>query len=110
MISIKIYQGRVPACGVFCGACPVYVREKKPCPGAEINSKRCESCKSFHLCCKERGISNCCECSVFPCRRFKDFSKRWLKYGQNLTENQYLLKELGTDKFISYFNSQVNEE
>ena len=34
MIDI-IYNGRVPACGVFCGGCPNYTRIKKLCKGAE---------------------------------------------------------------------------
>ena len=27
--KIKPYNGRIPACGVFCGGCPIYTREKK---------------------------------------------------------------------------------
>lgn len=27
---MKSYNGRIPACGVFCGGCPAYTREKKP--------------------------------------------------------------------------------
>src|SRR5659263_789365 len=79
MSNFKSYHGRVPACGVFCGGCPTYTRERKPCPGADINIKRCEGCTTFHLCCKEKGITHCYECGDFPCRRFKSFSKRWLK-------------------------------
>lgn len=56
MSNFKSYHGRVPACGVFCGGCPTYTRERKPCPGADINIKRCEGCTTFHLCCKEKGI------------------------------------------------------
>lgn len=107
---LKYYKGRVPACGVFCGGCPVYTREKKSCPGAEINSARCDNCKSYHLCCKERGISHCYECTAFPCRKFKNFAKSWLKYGQDLIENQKLLNEIKQDKFLIYYNSKVIEE
>ena len=45
--KIKPYNGRIPACGVFCGGCPIYTREKRPCKGAELNSSRCEKCKHF---------------------------------------------------------------
>jgi putative acetyltransferase len=44
---MKIYNGRVPACGVFCGGCPTYTRQKNPCLGAQLNSARCEKCKTF---------------------------------------------------------------
>ncbi|MFV0539511.1 MAG: DUF3795 domain-containing protein [Dysgonomonas sp.] len=107
---LKYYKGRVPACGVFCGGCPVYTREKKPCPGAEINSARCDNCKSYHLCCKKRGISHCYECIAFPCRKFRDFAENWLKYGQDLIENQNVLSEIKQDKFLIYYNSKVIEE
>ena len=36
---IKTYYGGVPACGVFCGGCPTYTRDKKPCLGAEQNNE-----------------------------------------------------------------------
>jgi hypothetical protein len=105
--NLKSYYGRVPACGVFCGGCPTYTRERKSCPGADKNPKRCEGCKTFHLCCEEKGINHCYECNDFPCKRFKDFSKRWLKYGQDFIENQKLLEEIEADKFIKFYNSKV---
>ena len=40
--KVKPYNGRIPACGVFCGGCPTYTREKRSCKGAELNSSRCE--------------------------------------------------------------------
>lgn len=106
----KEYKGRIPACGVFCGGCPTYIREKKPCLGADINFARCEKCRTFHLCCHEKGITHCFQCEKFPCSKFKSFTKRWLKYGQNFIENQKLLKNIGELKFIEYFNSKVEEE
>lgn len=105
--KLKHYQGRVPACGVFCGGCPIYTRDRKPCPGAEINSARCDNCKSYHLCCEERGISHCYECSVFPCGKFKRFANNWLKYGQDLIQNQKLLGQSNQGEFLLYYNSQV---
>lgn len=106
MDKYKSYNGRIPACGIFCGGCPVYIRDKKSCPGADINIKRCEKCKSFHLCCKERGINHCFECKTFPCSKLKRFSKSWLRYGQNMIENQNLLKQVGEDQFLLHFNSK----
>ena len=107
MAELKHYSGRVPACGVFCGGCPVYIRDKKPCPGAEINYKRCEGCKSYHICCRARGITHCYECNSFPCARFKSSARRWLKYGQNLIENQKLLKKMGEEDFLIYYKSII---
>lgn len=103
----KHYEGRIPACGVFCGGCPVYVREGKPCPGAGKNTARCENCKTFHICCQDRGITHCYECPVFPCAKFKSFAKRWLKYGQNFILNQKLLKKKGEEYFLAFYNSKA---
>ena len=104
---MKSYNGRIPACGVFCGGCPIYTREKSPCKGAEQNGSRCEKCKTFHLCCLEKRITHCFQCSDFPCTKFKRFTKRWLKYGQNFIENQKLLKNVGEVKFLKYYNERV---
>lgn len=101
-----VYTGRIPACGVFCGGCPNYTRIKKPCRGAEY-SDRCERCKTFHLCCKERCITHCFQCHIFPCSKFRSFSKRWLKYGQDFIENQHLLA-LGTEIFLEKYNRMIH--
>ncbi|WP_082206528.1 DUF3795 domain-containing protein [Dysgonomonas sp. BGC7] len=108
--KLKPYYGRIPACGVFCGGCPTYTRDKNPCPGAEINFARCDRCKTFHLCCKEKEISHCYECMLFPCSKFKSFAKRWIRYGQDSIENQKLLKELGSKEFLLYYNSKYKNE
>lgn len=110
MNPLKKYAGIVPACGVYCGGCPIYTREKKPCPGAEINFTRCERCKTFHLCCKEKNINHCYECEKFPCSKFRGFAKRWLKYGQNLIDNQYLLQKTGKSEFLEYYNKKADDQ
>lgn len=107
LAKVKPYDGRIPACGVFCGGCPVYTRERRPCKGAELNSSRCEKCKTFHLCCLEKGITHCFQCSSYPCTKFKRFAKRWLKYGQNFIVNQRLLKDMGEVGFLRYYNDKV---
>ena len=109
MAKIKPYNGRIPACGVFCGGCPIYTREKRACRGAELNHSRCEKCKTFHLCCFGKKITHCFQCSNFPCTRFKGFAKRWQKHGQDFIENQRLLA-LGTDVFLDNYNRMVHFE
>lgn len=108
-ITLKPYYGRIPACGVFCGGCPTYTREKNPCRGAELNRSRCEKCKTFHLCCVEKGVTHCFECDSFPCSKFKGFAKRWLKHGQDFIENQQLLKQMGEVGFLRYYNEKVRD-
>lgn len=107
LAKTKLYYGRIPACGVFCGGCPTYTRDNKPCLGAELNKARCEKCKTFHLCCKEKGIKHCYQCDTFPCNKFKSFAKRWLKYGQDFVENQKQLEQVGEIKFLKRYNQQT---
>ena len=109
MAKIKPYNGRIPACGVFCGGCPIYTREKRACRGAELNHSRCEKCKTFHLCCFGKKITHCFQCSNFPCTRFKGFAKRWQKHGQDFIENQKLLSEIGEVAFLEDYNKQVTD-
>ena len=106
---IKQYNGRIPACGVFCGGCPTYTKDNKPCPGAEINAKRCEGCTKFHLCCQDKNITHCYECSDFSCKKMKTFAKSWLKYGQDFIENQELLKAVGEQKFREIWNGKAEK-
>lgn len=108
--TFKPYNGRVPACGVFCGGCPTYTRNIKPCLGADLNKARCEKCKTFQLCCVEKGITYCYQCDAFPCNKFKRFAKRWLKYGQNFIENQNILKQVGEIEFLKMYNEKISNE
>ncbi|MBN1219915.1 MAG: DUF3795 domain-containing protein [Anaerolineae bacterium] len=103
---MKPYTGLIPACGVFCGGCPNYTRDKNPCPGAS-KTDRCQKCP-YHLCCVEKGIEHCVECGLFPCRRFKRFATSWQKYGQNFIVNQLLLKEVGPEGFLARWNAKIN--
>lgn len=104
---LKPYRGTVPACGVFCGGCPVYRRAKNPCPGAGADRDRCERCKTFHRCCAGKGITHCYECGTFPCAAFRKFAARWLVYGQDFIENQKLLKQVGEPGFIKMYNGKM---
>ena len=64
---------------------------------------------SIYVAWKKR-ITHCFQCSDFPCTKFKRFTKRWLKYGQNFIENQKLLKNVGEVKFLKYYNERVHDQ
>lgn len=82
-------------CGVYCGACTTYRAYndkdqdlvnweiKMGMPRDEIICKGCRSgllnkwrsnCK-FRKCIKNKGVNNCFECQLFPCKNLVDFSK-----------------------------------
>lgn len=109
MRLLKVYEGRVPVCGVFCGGCPTYTRETKPCAGATANAARCATC-SFTRCAAERGIAFCGECQAYPCGRFRHFSRRWERFGQDLTANQQQLAAVGEPAFLAYYNARARRQ
>ena len=106
MTTYLPYNDKVPCCGVFCGGCSFYTREKRTCNGA---STRCVERKcGFYKCCVEKkGLQFCHECKTFPCSHFRKFAETWLKLGQDLVENQKLLAELGEAGFLQYYNLKL---
>jgi hypothetical protein len=94
------YNGFVPPCGIFCGGCPNFTRDNKRCEGAEVGCKT-RKCKGIYICCIEKkGLQFCYQCTSYPCNRFKKFADTWVKYGQNLLENQEIIKHYGKEEFI----------
>ncbi|MBN1847459.1 MAG: DUF3795 domain-containing protein [Deltaproteobacteria bacterium] len=63
----------VAFCGLYCGACRSYLKER--CPGCHDNQKA-TWCK-VRLCCMEKGYSSCAVCKEFTnpmdCRLYNHF-------------------------------------
>jgi len=63
----------VAYCGLFCGACRSYLKEK--CPGCHDNEKA-TWCK-VRSCCMKNGYSSCADCGEFcdpmDCHLFNNF-------------------------------------
>jgi hypothetical protein len=62
----------VAYCGLYCGACRQYLREK--CPGCMENIKA-TWCK-LRTCCKDKNYRSCAECTGFKdvneCKKFNN--------------------------------------
>lgn len=60
-------------CGLYCGACKAYLKEK--CPGCHENEKA-TWCKT-RACCKENQYASCADCKEFndlnDCKIFNNF-------------------------------------
>ena len=52
--------GLVAYCGLYCGACRSYRKEK--CPGCH-DKEKADWCK-VRLCCREHGYATCAECEI----------------------------------------------
>ncbi|HLP77039.1 MAG TPA: DUF3795 domain-containing protein [Candidatus Paceibacterota bacterium] len=101
MSIIREYSGFVPPCGIYCGSCPSYTRNRSPCPGAGVHC-RTRKCKTIYVCCVEkRGLRFCYECGSYPCARFRQFAETWTRCGQSLIENQKRIAELGVERWLA---------
>ena len=66
----------VAYCGLYCGACKMYLKDR--CPGCHENSKA-TWCK-VRACCMENTFATCADCVKFPdpkdCKMFDSFMAR----------------------------------
>ena len=73
----------VAYCGLYCGACPSYVKER--CPGCHENTKA-SWCK-VRSCCAENGYASCASCSMYSdpndCKLFNNFISKTIGFFLN---------------------------
>lgn len=96
----------IAPCGMNCGICIAYLREKRKCPGCRefnknepITIAKCKikNCETF----KKDKSKFCYECEVFPCDRLKHLDKRYrTKYHMSMIENLKFIKENGINEFL----------
>lgn len=107
MIQELKYQGLIAACGMNCGLCIGYLREKKPCGGCfkkdDLNKPDvCRSCAIVNcelLAKTESGF--CYDCNKFPCSGLKRLDNRYrTKYNMSMIENLNFIKNYGMEKFL----------
>jgi hypothetical protein len=97
----------IAPCGMNCGICSGYLREKNRCGGcrsddvldacsiARCRIKNCESIRSGR-------IRYCFDCEMQTCRRLKDLDKRYrTRYGMSMMENLLNIRKNGIRKFAA---------
>jgi hypothetical protein len=103
------YTGLIAACGMNCGLCIGYLREKKPCGGCYKKDDKnkpevCRSCKIVN--CESLAQTDsgfCYDCDKYPCTRLKNLDKRYKSnYGMSMIENLELIKRNGIEIFLTY--------
>ena len=96
----------IAPCGMNCGVCLAYLREKRKCPGCHgedankpVTRKKCviKTCEMI-----ERSKSKFCfECENYPCKRLKHLDKRYrTKYNMSMIENLENIKKIGLSAFV----------
>ena len=96
----------IAPCGMNCGICMAFLREKNRCPccrgpdsGKAVTVIRCKikTCKNF----QKDDVKFCFECEEFPCNNLKHLDKRYrTKYNMSMVENLKELKDKGKEKFL----------
>ena len=102
------YDRLIAPCGMNCGLCIGYLREKKPCGGCfkiddENKPKVCRSCKIVNCdSLSETESGFCYDCVKYPCTRLKNLDKRYrTNYGMSMIENLAYINAYGLDKFLN---------
>jgi hypothetical protein len=101
------YHGLIAACGMNCGLCIGYLREKNPCGGCykiddKYKPKVCRNCKIINCdLLAQTGSGFCYGCVKFPCTRLKTLDKRYRSnYGMSMINNLTYIKDNGLEDFL----------
>jgi len=103
----KLKAQLIAPCGMNCGICMAYLREKNKCPGcraADTNKAiSCIRCKIKNCEIIQKGeVKYCFEC-VKTCARLKQLDKRYrTKYHMSMIENLEFIRDNGMDKFLRW--------
>ena len=97
----------VAPCGLNCGLCRAYLRDRNPCPGCrggEINkSNACLTCAIRN--CAELaagGHRYCGACDSFPCADLLHLDARYqARYGVSAIGNLEHIKAIGIERFVA---------
>ncbi len=101
-------ESLIAPCGMNCGTCMAYLRNKNTCHGCRVYSndkavsvRRCIITKCEYL---ARTTSKFCyDCEKYPCRRMKQLDKRYrTKYRTSFIENLSMIKEKGISNFLVF--------
>jgi len=105
-LSKSIKAMLIAPCGMNCGLCRAYIREKKACPGChgndDLKSKSCATCRIKNCEILKAGkYKYCFTCENFPCAGMMHLDKRYrTKYGMSMIENLENIKRSGIRNFI----------
>jgi hypothetical protein len=96
----------VAPCGMNCGLCMRYLRDKDRCQGCRSGddgkAKSVLACK-IRKCEKIRTFESefCSECADLPCPRLKRLDVRYReKYRMSMLNNLQAIREVGVDAFV----------
>jgi len=106
--TVSFEKQQIAPCGMNCGTCIAYLRDKNRCPGCRVVSsdkaisvRKCMVTDCSYL--KKTTSKFCYDCEKYPCQRIKNLDKRYrTKYGTSFIENLAIIKEKGLDQFLVF--------
>ena len=108
MQSVSFEKHLIAPCGMNCGTCIAFLRDKNKCSGCRIISsdkaisvKKCSVPGCEYL--QNTSSKFCYECEKYPCARIKNLDKRYrTKYRTSFIENLKMIKEKGLESFLVF--------
>ncbi len=115
----ELSDGAVGACGLFCGACAIYLASRDDPKrlallaerlGQTIDEIQCTGCRSQKLakycatcklvsCANERGHAFCSDCADFPCATLVAFGRE-RPHRAEIMEDLARIREIGRDAWV----------
>lgn len=105
---VKFSESDIAPCGMNCGTCIAFLREKNKCPGCrslkEDAGKSRLECKIRNcLELPDKTAGYCSDCKSFPCKRIRNIDKRYrTKYNTSFIENLTMISERGINAFLAF--------
>jgi hypothetical protein len=108
MSSVKFDSTLIAPCGMNCGTCIAFLRDKNKCAGCRdlpseaLKSRmRCKIRNCDHLAGTSSGY--CYDCETSPCLRLRQIDKRYMtKYNTSFIRNLEMIKERGMKYFLAF--------
>ena len=104
MKQIEANKDQIALCGLYCGSCPAFLKEK--CPGCKENAKA-TWCK-VRACCLDNSYASCADCKQLSdnkdCKKLNNFMSNLFAFifRSDRNANINMLKEKGCDEFARY--------
>ena len=109
--EVIVDKSLVAKCGLYCAACPKYLKEK--CQGCDKYEKA-KWCK-VRSCCIENNYLSCAECEEFEnpieCKKYATFFMKIFEFIFNSDRKACIqqIKEIGYDKFAEEMAQKKRE-
>jgi hypothetical protein len=104
MKTIEINTNLIAKCGLYCGVCRSYLKEK--CPGCTENTKA--TWCAVRTCCLENNYKSCADCKEFEnamdCKKYNNFIAKMFGFvfRSDRAACITLIKEQGYENFAAY--------